>query len=119
MADRAGVGNVQQRTLKVVVGEFFPAFGPIRHVAIGAGDVAVGVNTRGVDLVVRVADLNHRRVADGVGEVGKAGFVEIGLACLRDGALVPREGQVIALRLEVVFHVALAQTRVRISWCDT
>ena len=44
MADGAGIGDVQQRALQVVVGELRPAFAPIRHVAIGAGHVAIGVD---------------------------------------------------------------------------
>ena len=107
MAHGARVGDVQQRALQVVVGELHPALGAIRHVAIGAGDVAIGVDARAIDLVVGMPDLDHPGLADRVGPIGEIGLVEVLLHLLGRGALVPGEGQVVVLALEVIFDVAL------------
>ena len=112
VAHSAGVGDVQQGALHVVVGEFRAAFSAVRHVAIGAGDVAVGVNALGVDLEIRVLHLQHRGAADGVGPIGKGVALEVGLLVvllhrLHGRALVPGKGEVVVGLTEIVLDVAL------------
>ena len=60
-----------------------------------------------VDLVVGMPNLDHLRLADGVGQVGEIGLVEVLLHLLGRGPFVPGERQIVALALEVILDVAL------------
>ncbi|MCD4726625.1 MAG: hypothetical protein K8R46_03115 [Pirellulales bacterium] len=107
VAGDAGAGHVQQRTLNMMIGVLHPALGAIRHVAVGAGDTAEGVNARPIDLVIRMLHLDHPRLADGVRPIGEICRVVVLFHVLGRGPLVPGERQVIALALEVILDVAL------------
>ena len=90
-----------------MVGKLHAAFRAVGHVAVGASNVAVSVDARAIDLVVRMPDLHHAGLADGVRPIGELGLVEILFHLLGRGPLVPGEGQIVPLLLEIVFHVAL------------
>jgi hypothetical protein len=104
----AGPRNVQQGAAHLVVADFDCSLADVRHVAVGTGHAASGVNALRPHLELGMLSLEDRRAADRVRPVAEADLVEIGFDLLGLEPVVPRIGDELPFAVKVVLDVALA-----------
>ena len=122
VTDLTSTVNHCQRTLDMVVAELHTAFTLIRHVAIGTRDTSLTVNTHLSNFVIRMLCFQDRGTAQFMNIIIKTGFIIIGFHIFHSKAFIPRESQVFAVTLEVIFYVTLrTYERTHFLWsslCD-
>ena len=107
MANLASAVNHSQRALDMVVTEFHAAFTLIRHVAIGTRDTSLTVDTHLANFIIRMLCFQNRCAAQFMDIIVKTCLIIIGFHVFYRETFIPRESQIFAVALEVIFYVAL------------
>jgi len=113
VAGLAGARDVEQRAAHMVVADLHRSLADVGHVAVGAGDAGAGVDPLAPQLELGVLRLQGRRPGPGVGPVGEAGTVGVGVIVvvaldLLDLQSVPPGKEEGGLGTAVVLDMALA-----------
>ncbi len=99
--------DVQQRAADVVRADLHRALPLIRHVAVGAGHPAAGVDPLRPGLELGVLCLEHGGPGVGVHPVAETQVLVVRLGLVHPHPVVPGVGEVLALAVEIILHVAL------------
>ncbi len=90
-----------------MVAEFHATLTFIGHVAIGTRDASLPVNTHLGNFIIGMLRFQYRRAAQFMNIIVEAFIIIISLHIFHRKALIPRESQILAIPLEIIFHMAL------------
>jgi hypothetical protein len=107
VANLAGTVNHSQRAHDMVVTVFHAAFAFIRHMAVGTGYATLCMDTHHRQFIIRMLRFQNRCTAQFMGIVCETFFVIISLHVFNSKAFIPGESQILAVTLEIIFHMAL------------
>ena len=91
----------------MVIAEFHASLAFVGHMTIGARHSALGMNSHLRNLVIRMLCFQYTGFAQCMCIIGKVGLVIVGFHIFYRKSFIPRESQVFAISLEIIFHVAL------------
>ncbi|OPZ96516.1 MAG: hypothetical protein BWY72_01619 [Bacteroidetes bacterium ADurb.Bin416] len=103
----AGAGDVLQGTDHLMVAELNATVRLVRHVAISTGKPPLRVRPQFEQFVIGMLRLQHGGLAQTVHPVDMPHFVVIRFHGFNRHPFVPGEGEVFAVTLEIILHVAL------------